>query len=1260
MLGHGCPPRLLLLRAISARRESLRAAGFWLARLLVAVVLLSCFAPLALAVDSSQWHVRINWSCDQPAGYHGTLSIPGGEIVSVTSLATETDSPGAIRLADSKTVQVAPRLMRTHDGCDLVVRGKATDKIEIDLAAAGRESIQLEVPLSELLEHTYQKPFQRGAVQFSITRLANDTIRVVPRGRSLVFSPGDQIATNVVVAHLPGKPQAATLHVRLQDAAGAELWNREEELRFGGNDESDGVDVSFAAPKEPGIYEVLLSVFPKRAIPLPRRTAAAKRRVQFIVVDARPPTNESSSMALRDVRTDEGTVLGEIDLANPRWWERIARLPTSKVFVGSRNGPVASGTTSILNHEGIDWLGISPGQWQACPLPVGKATGPLVLELALAPNLPADVGIAIVEPNGGGESPTLLCERRIQIDDWHRLDDSQPHRVRIPFWPGAKGTWVLLTNRDSNKNALIGKMSVRVAEGMAATPAGNDGRTAWLFVERPWLARDMSAPDVIDPTTKRVVDDWNTWRIAAERLVDHVKRSGANGAVITLAADGGSLFPCDALAPSPRLERSASGDASDPVRKDILELLLRTFDREGLRLIPAITFNGTLPGAERKGMSGVPSEGGRYYDPLDPEWQKSVRDVLIEVAKNYGRHPSFSGIALNLQRDVPLCFISTDEGAETPVGLEFAANRWEASEDGVANEPTSRRRAWHAWRARKHARWLASLAREVQSHAPSARLLPALRTEVLVSATQRPEGVAMSIDDQALMAAGWFPDEADAPLRWIIPPQNVDPFDLGDAHSGSGESASFAMGDLRPTMILNGETWESKNPFGAMKSHSYVASQAVAVGSQARRSLAVNMASLDQEEWFFGGGIVPLGDQSEVRPALLALRNLPPMPLSYISPEDADQTRLAVIRSGEADGYTYWSLINAAPWPQDFSIEFASGQGFVLERLGDGAKLETIDESSGVNNWTARLQGYEIITLRAEGSHILERWSARSDEKTGETLRQWVRDVRQRLPNIRDPHAIDVISNAGFETPALKGMPPGWAISEGAHVGVEIDDRGPYEGKQSLHLINRTPKSDPTAVAWIRSSDFEPPPTRRIAVTVWMRTASDNAQPTVRIAFDGRYQGRGYYRWANVGKSEDGSASNPLSTQWKKYVFALEGLPEQGLSDLQVGFDLIGPGEVWIDHVELFDVWVNEREFDHLTRSAALAELQIERGHYDHCCRFLASPWPDFLRRSGGIKREPDDAQSKSASAGKTPAKTSNRPGMMERFKGLVPRLKRK
>ena len=142
-----------------------------------------------------------------------------------------------------------------------------------------------------------------------------------------------------------------------------------------------------------------------------------------------------------------------------------------------------------------------------------------------------------------------------------------------------------------------------------------------------------------------------------------------------MVADGSAIYPSELLEPTPRYDTGvffASGQ--DPVRKDVLEMLLRLFDREDLQLIPAVELAAPLPALEalrRRGPAGAAGTGmdraGRRdldarptppaaaWPPTTTCWIRACRTRCWRWCGSWSsatrRHPSFAGLALRLSAD---------------------------------------------------------------------------------------------------------------------------------------------------------------------------------------------------------------------------------------------------------------------------------------------------------------------------------------------------------------------------------------------------------------------------------------------------------------------------------------------------------------------------------------------------------------------------------------------------------------------------------
>ena len=122
-----------------------------------------------------------------------------------------------------------------------------------------------------------------------------------------------------------------------------------------------------------------------------------------------------------------------------------------------------------------------------------------------------------------------------------------------------------------------------------------------------------------------------------------------------------------------------------------------------------------------------------------------------------------------------------------------------------------------------------------------------------------------------------------------------------------------------------------------------------------------------------------------------------------------------------------------------------------------------------------------------------------------------------------------------------------------------------------------------------------------------------------------------------------------------QFIFQVNDLPLEGLTELSVRFDLMGPGEVWIDDVELFDLTFSKNEVRELSKLITLAHITLQNGRLGDCLRLLDGYWPQFLEdnvpfQDGGEVARRDDPDQPPAE--EPPPKT----GVLDQMKGLLPK----
>ena len=100
-----------------------------------------------------------------------------------------------------------------------------------------------------------------------------------------------------------------------------------------------------------------------------------------------------------------------------------------------------------------------------------------------------------------------------------------------------------------------------------------------------------------------------------------------------------------------------------------------------------------------------------------------------------------------------------------------------------------------------------------------------------------------------------------------------------------------------------------------------------------------------------------------------------------------------------------------------------------------------------------------------------------------------------------------------------------------------------------------------------------------------------------------------------VGLAPAGGQAVPILPQWGRYVSQVNDLPLEGLTSLHVRFDLMGPGEVWIDNVQLYHLLFSRAEMVELSKLITLADVKLQSRQIGDCLQLLDGYWPQFLGR---------------------------------------------
>ncbi|MEO8496104.1 MAG: hypothetical protein ABI614_13620, partial [Planctomycetota bacterium] len=358
-----------------------------------------------------------------------------------------------------------------------------------------------------------------------------------------------------------------------------------------------------------------------------------------------------------------------------------------------------------------------------------------------------------------------------------------------------------------------------------------------------------------------------------------------------------------------------------------------------------------------------------------------------------------------------------------------------------------------------------------------------------------------------------------------------------------------------------------------------------------------------------GGWMLPLGQEDSLRKQFAAYRQLPAQRFETVKPQSKEaQVSPIVIRKLVVGGRMYFYIVNDAPWPATADIDLKLPRGGMIHQFGKDRPEQPRVANSG-QVWTLELEPYDLVAgYFSDTSAELIDWRVRVDQVIATELTSLVQEVKSRVHELRTREPLKVLANPGFEQATPMGEPADWVYSRGPGIAVDLSDKEPHAGKQSLHMK----VTDPKAIAWVRNREFPAPKTGRLSLLAWVRTKDAATQPQLRLAID---TGRGYYTFATLGKDAN---SQPVKEQlggaWpaEPFLFHCDTLPTN-LDKVSIGFDLVGEGEVWIDDVEVYDLYFFDTELNELIKNVAVADFQLDEGRVADCERFLNGYWPRFV-----------------------------------------------
>lgn len=1229
--------------------------------------LLGALAPSAPAFDRVGMTVELSWTVAEGANPQENaadsqppvmVELTEGAVVEAVAWPPPADpSSSSGRSGPSRTETGAWRLGQGPSG-------RVRMRIETGLGGeivVSRGEVVSRTPIADALDQIPGAPAPADLL-VTVERLSWDALMIDFGSGAEDGTAAPGAVVPVTIGYNILQPDAAEVTVRtiaaLRPIGRADpVWRSEQSELVAANRHDPSSRVwSIPAPEKEGTYVLEVQAIweaagardvsrlgrlirRRRALP---GSGAASRRVVLTVFDseARSP---AASLIGGETPPRE-TEVDAFDLTRPRnarfsTWGRSPAPPSGSAWEVPREILVEA----ARREKEREWLrsfiakaGAEPARlkaadasgmaWSAVALRVARPEKPHRLSLTIAEGSSSALGVAMVDPGGGGRSPRLVL-------DASALVAPSPETVAHPqfdwiVWPGASEPLLVLFNRDPSDDITVG--AVKLVELDPAPTAGE----AISKPDQParGVGLHLAAPGALDRFGGVREQGMSDALGIAENLSTYLATCG--GSVVILP---------DHLADRHR-RRALSGllheDSTGPDRLDMTLRVLRRhgqsawleLDLEGENALPGLPPPGSAEalqeGLARVGRQGVVDDG-MTYNPLHPKTQEAMKRRVVEALDHEGDASRFSGILIRLGRG-PTLLGPPDTGIDDDTFARFVQETLgreaarEVPGQGAADPDRFAARSkylagvgrmpWLTWRAKAIAGLYAELAEAARTASPGA---------VLAVATPTLEAGPAGTEARRVDMAGLAPS-----LAWRSVGLDFEQWETGPNGPVALRAAELATDALARDLathadldakvapfahrgfLLNteGELARSSRPTeGAGRGERRLFLKSLPLGDDvtADELPAHALAGIDAR-WVILSTATAAGFEGRIRRFGEVLRLLPPDESPTHPP--AGQDSGVVARSLAGEGRTVLQLVNDTP----YSIRLAGVlKGVDAAAVDDlGRKLRLAPRSvEGGRQLVVDLAPFGVSAIRVDAPRakleaptpyppeaVLAVMEARYQElsaQLGRLNRGLAGAPADALSEGFEPREARLASTHSAETG--EAPPAGWRLVEpaddGAGASLSLDADRPHAGSRSLKLESAQ------APASVVSGDFSLVDGASLLVQAHLRGDRDHA--VVRLWIEGESAGKPYVRRSEMVVTPD----------WRPLAVRVSDPPAEGLDSVRLRFEKTTPGAIWIDDVRVTGEAAPKAVRLNAQR-AMLAALQAHRERrYADFARLADSHW---------------------------------------------------
>lgn len=820
----------------------------------------------------------------------------------------------------------------------------------------------------------------------------------------------------------------------------------------------------------------------------------------------------------------------------------------------------------------------------------------------------------------------------------------------IVFWPRGQQAYLVVANMHSEQDASVCEVlleQAELAERASVSQAPLEARRmVGINLDKPLLADSVSANREVDRVTGRALESWGTWQQSISRICQMMQLRQANTLLVKGFSEGGAIFPSERLAPTCRYDSGTFfSDGRSPEIKDAIELMLQHFDRDGLKMVLALDLNTAIPALSRfenvaghesllqqpLSIDGSTSLGKTpRYNPLSPRVQEEMVAALRELVQRYGHHGSFAGVAVQLDDQSQLVFAGDRWGYDAQTLADFEKetqvklpprDQLETAFSGAA------RLAFLDWRAGQLTKFYARLGDIVRGQHEDRKLyLNAIRLwDDFPDPTRffSPKEIIRN-PREYMLAFGISPERlAESPQVELMRgsfdaiSNSVNSQDWIRRESGQrGLVEFYSATDTSAVVLRYPRRFEIAGTEQLDHSDArWLYPTLTHPGAHARKKLIHQIFHSDPLLLVDGGWLPFGGQEDEVLGLIRTLNDLPPIKLMPVSLRESD-TNLRV-RLGHYQDKSYVQIINNAPWRETLKLGYRTVGRNVQTRALGGRVLDSPssrDDAGEANHWALSLGPYDMIGIEVDDPLVsLTSLQHAPPADTAGRIAEELAELETLVARSADVSQQPILANIGgdFERWGSDGQPIGWSVSSLPQVTIAASYELPHTGGASL-LLENTGKSP--AAAWAQSRPIAPPRTGRLAVQAWFRAPAAGPPLLVKLSVVGRtHAGQRFERAMELGGRSD--SSNAIAIDWgrKPATLYVGDVSSESVAELSISIELIGPGKVWVDDVQVLESLLQPDERNHLRGELLVAQQKLAESNLYPAERLLDSHWGQYL-----------------------------------------------